>query len=112
MIPETEHPETVSQPIHPARLKIFLGSFSTVLLAELGDKTQITTLLMTGSSQQPWVIFGGAALALIATSFLGVFVGQWLSQRLDPRRIEIISGLIFLVVALWLVWDIFQGWQA
>jgi putative Ca2+/H+ antiporter (TMEM165/GDT1 family) len=51
-------------------------------------------------------------LALIATSFLGVFVGQWLSQRLDPRRIEIISGLIFLVVALWLSWDILQGWQA
>ncbi len=112
MAPKTDHPEIVSRPENPSRFKVLLGSFATVLLAELGDKTQITTLLMTSSSSQPWVVFGGAALALIATSFLGVFVGQWLSQRLDPRRIEVISGLIFLVVALWLTLDILQVWQS
>jgi putative Ca2+/H+ antiporter (TMEM165/GDT1 family) len=112
MAPKTDHPEIVGRPENPSRFKVLLGSFTTVLLAELGDKTQITTLLMTSSSSQPWVVFGGATLALIATSFLGVFVGQWLSQRLDPRRMEVISGLIFLLVALWLTLDILQVWQS
>ncbi|MCS6781656.1 MAG: TMEM165/GDT1 family protein [Gloeomargarita sp. SKYBB_i_bin120] len=96
---------------HPdaSRLKIVLGSFGTVLLAELGDKTQVTTLLMTGSSHQPGVVFAGAALALLVTSSLGVWVGHWLSQRLPPRRVEMVSGLFFLLVALWLGWD---WWQA
>ncbi|APB33251.1 Putative membrane protein [Gloeomargarita lithophora Alchichica-D10] len=108
MTPKTDHLTTSNPPAGSSQLKIFLGSFTTVLLAELGDKTQITTLLMTSSSHQPWVVFSGSALALIVTSFLGVFLGQWLSQRLDPRRIEVISGLIFLLVALWLLLDIFQ----
>ncbi|MEN9216299.1 MAG: TMEM165/GDT1 family protein [Gloeomargarita sp. HHBFW_bins_162] len=95
-----------------SRFKIMLGSFATILLAELGDKTQITTLLMTTSSGQPWMVFTGAALALLATSLLGVFVGQWLSQRLDPRRVEVISGIIFLLVAAWLTVDILQSRHA
>jgi len=95
-----------------SRWRLVLGSFTTVLLAELGDKTQVTTLLMTGSSQQPGVVFAGAALALLTTSFLGVYVGQWLSQRFEPRHVEIISGLIFLGVALWLGWDMVQAKQA
>ncbi|MCS7030595.1 MAG: TMEM165/GDT1 family protein [Gloeomargarita sp. SKYG116] len=92
-----------------SRLKIALGSFGTVLLAELGDKTQVTTLLMTSSSHQPGVVFVGAALALLATSCLGVLVGHWLSQWLDPRRVEVVSGAFFLAVALWLGWD---WWRA
>ncbi|MEN9207243.1 MAG: TMEM165/GDT1 family protein [Gloeomargarita sp. GMQP_bins_120] len=87
------------------RFKIALGSFVTVLLAELGDKTQVTTLLMTGSSHQPGVVFAGAALALLTTSCLGVLVGHWLSQWLPPRRVELVSGVFFVLVGLWLAWD-------
>jgi len=103
-------PSLPTQPV--SRWRVMLGSFTTVLLAELGDKTQVTTLLMTGSSQQPWVVFAGAALALMATSLLGVFVGQWIGQRLDPRHVEVVSGLIFLGVALWLGWDMVQARHA
>ncbi len=104
--PDSLHPKAEER--QSAGLKVLLGSFATVLLAELGDKTQITTLLMTGSSSQPWSVFIGAALALMATSLLGVLVGQWLHQRLDPRRVEVISGLIFLLVAGWLTLDMLR----
>ncbi len=112
MAPPTDHPETIRGRRNPSRLQVLLGSFTTVLLAELGDKTQMTTLLMTSSSRQPGVVFAGAVLALIATSGFGVFVGQWLSRRLDSRQIEVIAGLIFLGVAVWLGLDILQGWRA
>jgi putative Ca2+/H+ antiporter (TMEM165/GDT1 family) len=49
----------------------FASTFATIFLAELGDKTQVTTLLISAQSGQPWVVFLGAGTALIATSLLG-----------------------------------------
>ena len=47
------------------------STFITIFLAEMGDKTQLVTLLMSAESQSPWIVFIGAALALISTSLLG-----------------------------------------
>ncbi len=89
-------------------LATFFSTFITIFLAELGDKTQVATLLMSAQSHAPWVVFTGAAAALIATSLLGVLIGRWLSSRLSPRTLEIATGLILLSVTVLLALDLLQ----
>lgn len=87
---------------------VFGSTFLTIFLAEFGDKTQLSTLLMSAESQSPWVVFLGSAAALITTSLLGVLLGQWLATRLSPKTIKTAAGVSLLFVSLMLVWDIVQ----
>jgi putative Ca2+/H+ antiporter (TMEM165/GDT1 family) len=89
--------------------KIFGSTFVTILLAELGDKTQVSTLLMTAESHAPWIVFAGAATALISTSLLGVLVGCWLSRRISPRTLDVSAGTTLALLSGWLLWDVLQG---
>ncbi|MCD8486695.1 MAG: TMEM165/GDT1 family protein [Desertifilum sp.] len=86
--------------------QVFVSTFVTIFLAELGDKTQLTTLLMSAESESPWVVFMGAACALIATSLIGVLLGRWLSRRLSPQVLETASGAILLGISVLLLWDV------
>jgi putative Ca2+/H+ antiporter (TMEM165/GDT1 family) len=74
----------------------------------MGDKTQLATLLMSAESQSPWVVFAGAAVALIATSLLGVVVGCWLRDRLSPKMLETSAGALLLFISVMLLWDVMQ----
>jgi putative Ca2+/H+ antiporter (TMEM165/GDT1 family) len=89
--------------------KVFGSTFATILLAELGDKTQVSTLLMTAESHAPWVVFTGAATALISTSLLGVLVGCWLSRRISPKTLNTSAGVTLAMLSVWLLWDVWQG---
>ncbi|MFH7243301.1 MAG: TMEM165/GDT1 family protein [Spirulina sp.] len=86
--------------------RIFLSTFITIFLAELGDKTQVTTLLMSAQSDAPWIVFLGAGSALIATSLIGVLLGQWLARRLAPQTLDTAAGAVLLGITVWLLWDI------
>jgi putative Ca2+/H+ antiporter (TMEM165/GDT1 family) len=90
-------------------LGIFASTFITILLAELGDKTQVTTLLLSAQSHAPWIVFAGAGSALVATSLLGVLVGRWLAQRVQPRTLEVAAGGLLLLLAALLVMDVVRG---
>lgn len=72
----------------------------------MGDKTQLATLLMSAQSHAPWVVFTGAAAALIATSLLGVLVGCWLAKRLSPKTLETSAGALLLFISVMLLWDV------
>lgn len=87
---------------------VFSSTFLTIFLAEMGDKTQLATLLMSAQSQSPWVVFTGAAAALIATSLLGVLIGHWLSHRLSPKTLETSAGVLLLLISAMLLWDVMQ----
>lgn len=87
-------------------LSVFGSTFVTIFLAELGDKTQIATLLMSAQSHAPWVVFAGAASALVATSLIGVLVGRWLCQNVSPKTLEKATGCILLLVSVLLVLDV------
>lgn len=89
--------------------KVFCTTFVTIFLAELGDKTQISTLLMSAKFHAPWVVFTGAAIALILTSLLGVLVGRWLSTRLSPKVLDKAAGITLALISVWLMWDVFQS---
>ncbi len=87
---------------------IFATTFFTVFLAEIGDKTQLSILLMSAQSHSPWVVFLGSGAALLATSLLGVVVGSWIAKRLSPQTVNKAAGIMLLLISLMLLWDIIQ----
>jgi len=88
--------------------KVFGTTFITIFLAEMGDKTQVATLLMTAESHSPWLVFTGSAIALICTSLIGVLLGRWLSSRLSAKTLNTAAGLMLAAISLGLLWDVVQ----
>jgi Ca2+/H+ antiporter, TMEM165/GDT1 family len=74
----------------------------------MGDKTQLVTLLMSAESQSPWIVFTGAAAALIATSLIGVLIGYWLSKKLTPQVLDLSVAVLLLAIAAWLIGDVIK----
>ena len=72
--------------IEKSFLSIFFTTFTTIFIAELGDKTQIATLMLSAESGKPIIVFIGSALALISSSLVGVLIGKWLSQKISPSK--------------------------
>ncbi|MEM7581428.1 MAG: TMEM165/GDT1 family protein, partial [Cyanobacteria bacterium P01_A01_bin.80] len=69
-------------------LMVFASTFITIFLAEIGDKTQLSTLMMSAESHSPWIVFLGSGTALISTSLLGVLLGSQMAKRLSPKTVE------------------------
>lgn len=83
-------------------LKLFATIFVTVFLAELGDKTQLATMLFAADGQvSKWTVFAGAALALVATSALGVVAGSLISNVISPKQLQLLAGGGFVAIGLW-----------
>lgn len=83
--------------------QIFFTSFFAVLVAELGDKTQITAMMLSSQSQSTLSVLLGVVLALMLSGVIGVIAGQLLHQYLDPVLIKKVSGFIFLVMGAWIL---------
>ena len=81
---------------------VFLTTFTTVFLAELGDKTQLAALLLSAESGRPVLVFVGASLALISSSLVGVLLGRWLSRVLPPQQLERLAGILMIGLGIWL----------
>ncbi|MEQ8689246.1 MAG: TMEM165/GDT1 family protein [Pseudomonadales bacterium] len=87
-------------------LKLAMTVFATVLLAELGDKTQLATLLFAAKAPGQWLtVFLAASAALITASALGVAAGALVSQYLDPRWLAYAAGVGFLLIGAWTLWQ-------
>jgi putative Ca2+/H+ antiporter (TMEM165/GDT1 family) len=83
-------------------LKLFATVFSTIFVAELGDKTQLATLLYAANADHPKLtVFVAAASALALTSAVGVLAGGWLSQHVSERVLRIAAGLGFIAIGAW-----------
>ncbi|AFZ31336.1 protein of unknown function UPF0016 [Gloeocapsa sp. PCC 7428] len=87
---------------------VFATTFVTIFLAEFGDKTQLSTLLMSAESQSPWIVFSGAAVAMVITSLLGVLLGCWIATRIAPRTVEKLASASLLLISMMLLWDVVQ----
>ena len=87
-------------------IKLLITVFGMVFLAELGDKTQLATLLFASKSPGNLItVFAGASAALILASAIGVVAGGILAQFLNPRVLSIASGIGFVLIGIWTVWQ-------
>ena len=83
-------------------LKLALSVFGTVFLAELGDKTQLATLLFSSRPGASLVtIFLAASAALVATTAMGVLAGALLASVLNPRFLSYAAGVAFIAIGVW-----------
>jgi putative Ca2+/H+ antiporter (TMEM165/GDT1 family) len=83
-------------------LKIFATVFVSVFLAELGDKTQLATLLFAAESENPKVVvFFAAASALVLTSLIGVLAGSLVAEYVNPRALSWAAGVGFIGIGVW-----------
>ena len=86
-------------------LKLLLTVFATVFLAELGDKTQLASLLFAADQEvSKMTVFIGASLALILTSGLGVLAGGLVADFIQPRYLSYVAGTGFVLIGLWTLW--------
>jgi putative Ca2+/H+ antiporter (TMEM165/GDT1 family) len=85
-------------------LKAFTSVFITVFLAEIGDKTQLATMLFAAEAQSnKWVIFAGSALALVLAAAIGVLVGAQIERFVSPRTLKIVAGIGFIAIGIWTI---------
>ena len=84
---------------------IFMTTFTTIFIAELGDKTQIATLMLSAESGNPIIVFIGSSLALISSSLVGVLIGKWLSQKISPSKFALFTGALMIIISIFLAYD-------
>ena len=87
---------------------IFVTTFSTIFIAELGDKTQIATLMLSAESGKPLIVFLGSSLALISSSVVGVLIGKWLSNKISPNKFALSTGFLMILISLFLAYDVIE----
>ena len=80
--------------------------FGIVFLAELGDKTQLATLLFASKSPGNLIaVFVGASVALIIASAIGVAAGGVISHYVSPKQLAYVAGAGFLLIGSWTIWQ-------
>jgi putative Ca2+/H+ antiporter (TMEM165/GDT1 family) len=85
-------------------LKVLFVVFGTVFLAELGDKTQLATVLFASKeSVSLFTVFVGASLALVLSSLIAVAAGSVISQYVDPRYLSYVAGAGFIIIGIWTI---------
>ena len=89
-------------------LSIFLTSFSTIFIAELGDKTQLATLMLSAESGKPMIVFLGSSFALLCSSIVGVLIGKWLSTKISKEKFSLFTGVLMTLVSAWIGYTIFN----
>jgi putative Ca2+/H+ antiporter (TMEM165/GDT1 family) len=80
--------------------------FGTVFVAELGDKTQLATLLFAANRPQgKLLVFLAASAALVLASAIGVLAGSVLTRYVEPRHLALAAGVGFMIIGLWTIWS-------
>ena len=83
-------------------LKVLLTVFTTVFIAELGDKTQLATLLFAADRQvSKLTVFVGASLALIVAAGMGVLAGGIISQYVSEKVLHYVAATAFIAIGVW-----------
>jgi len=84
--------------------KVFFTVFTAVFIAEIGDKTQLATMLFAADKEvSKLTVFFGASLALIVASGIGVFAGGLISQYISEKQLNYIAGIGFLGIGIWTI---------
>jgi len=85
-------------------LALFTSTFLTIFLSELGDKTQLATVAISGTSNKPLAVFLGSSSALILASLIGALAGGSVSAFFPRDTLQLIASIGFLVIGIKLIW--------
>ena len=81
-------------------LSLLLSTFLTIFIAELGDKTQLATLTMSGTSNKPLAVFLGSSTALVFASLLGALAGGSISNFVPEIILKSIASVTFFIIGI------------
>ena len=80
-------------------LKVFFTVFAAVFIAELGDKTQLATMLFAAEKEvSKWTVFLGASAALVVATAIGVIAGTLLSEFINEKYLNYLAGAGFILI--------------
>ena len=88
---------------------LLLSTFVTVFLAELGDKTQLATVAISGTSNRPLAVFIGSSTALVLASLIGAIAGGSIATVVPADLLQLMASAGFLVIGLRLLWPMLKG---
>ncbi len=81
-------------------LTLLFTTFVTVFLAEMGDKTQLTTITLSSTTNKPLAVFIGSSLALVLATLLGALAGGSIANLIPAFLLKLLSGLVFLIIGI------------
>ena len=84
-------------------LRVALTTFATVFLAELGDKTQLATMLLVAQGKSPLAVFLGSASALVVSSLVGVLAGGVIAKYIPEIWVRAAAGSGFIILGVLLL---------
>jgi putative Ca2+/H+ antiporter (TMEM165/GDT1 family) len=84
-------------------VEAFLVSVTTVAIAEMGDRTQLLSLVLAAHYRKPWPILAGVLLATLANHALAGIVGVWFGKFLTPTFLDSVVGVSMIAMALWVL---------
>jgi putative Ca2+/H+ antiporter (TMEM165/GDT1 family) len=85
--------------------QVFLVTFSTLFIAEMGDKTQLAVFTLTADSKAPFSVFVGASLALCAVTLIGVLFGGIVTRFIPPAYLQLGAGFLFIGIGVYTLWE-------
>ncbi len=90
-------------------LSLLLSTFITIFIAELGDKTQLATLTMSGTSNKPLAVFLGSSTALVFASLIGALAGGSISNFLPEIILKSLASITFFIIGIKLLVNSFSS---
>ena len=81
-------------------LTLLFTTFVTVFLAEMGDKTQLTTITLSSTTNKPLAVFIGSSFALILATLLGALAGGSIANLIPAFLLRVLSGIVFLMIGI------------
>ena len=87
-------------------LKVFLPIFVTGFLAELGDKTQLATMLFAADKDvSKYTVFFAASAALVVASAIGVLAGSFVAEYVSEKLLQTIAGVGFILIGAYTLYS-------
>ena len=90
-------------------LQVLGSAFLMIFLAELGDKTQLSTFAFASQSKSPLSVFLGASLALVLSSLIGVALGGLIGRFVPERVMKVIAAVVFFGFGAWTLVEAVRG---
>ncbi len=82
-------------------MEAFLVSITTISIAEIGDRTQLLSLVLAARYRRPWPIIAGILCATLANHLVAGIAGKWFGSFLNPHILQIVVGLSMIAMAIW-----------